>query len=197
MSGKGGRPTDYREEYNDLAYKYCLLGATDDDLAKFFDVTDTTVNNWKKQYPKFLASIKSGREEADANVANRLYSRAMGYEHKDVYVTQYQGEPVIVPVTKHYPPDTAAAIFWLKNRQRAKWRDKQDHEIVGQDGGPVQVQHQPAKVEDILKSMDDKQRAALFATLGGILEGKTGETEDKMQDKEDNPAENANSSPAG
>jgi hypothetical protein len=70
-------------------------------------------------------------------------------------------------------------------------------EIVGQGGGPVQVQAQPAKVEDVLKSMDDEQRAALFTALGGILEGKTGETEDKMQDKEDNPAENANSSPAG
>ncbi len=70
-------------------------------------------------------------------------------------------------------------------------------EIVGQGGGPIQVQAQPAKVEDILRNMDDEQRAALFATLGGILEGKTGETGDKMQDTEGNPAENDTVPPAG
>jgi len=33
---------------------------------------------------------------------------------------------MVVPTTKHYPPDATSAIFWLKNRQRDKWRDKQD-----------------------------------------------------------------------
>ena len=28
--------------------------------------------------------------------------------------------------TEHYPPDTTAAIFWLKNRQPEKWRDKKE-----------------------------------------------------------------------
>ena len=27
---------------------------------------------------------------------------------------------------KHYPPDSTAMIFWLKNRQKEKWRDKHD-----------------------------------------------------------------------
>ena len=27
---------------------------------------------------------------------------------------------------EHYPPDTTAAIFWLKNRQPEKWRDKKE-----------------------------------------------------------------------
>jgi hypothetical protein len=31
--------------------------------------------------------------------------------------------PVIVPYVKHVPPDTTAAIFWLKNRDPAHWRD--------------------------------------------------------------------------
>ena len=34
------------------------------------------------------------------------------------------GQIVITPTIKHYPPDTTAGIFWLKNRQRDKWRDK-------------------------------------------------------------------------
>jgi hypothetical protein len=34
-----------------------------------------------------------------------------------------------------------AAIFWLKNRQRGKWRDKIEQEVTGADGGPVQHNH--------------------------------------------------------
>lgn len=36
-----------------------------------------------------------------------------------------QGELVTTKVvTKHIVPDTAAQIFWLKNRAADKWRDK-------------------------------------------------------------------------
>jgi hypothetical protein len=35
-----------------------------------------------------------------------------------------------VPYVKHYPPETAAAIFWLKNRQGQQWREKQLVEIT-------------------------------------------------------------------
>ncbi len=38
----------------------------------------------------------------------------------------------MVPTIKHYPPDTTACIFWLKNRQRDKWRDRLDHEHSGE-----------------------------------------------------------------
>lgn len=42
----GGRPSKYREEYADQARKLCLLGATDADLASFFEVNEDTVNEW-------------------------------------------------------------------------------------------------------------------------------------------------------
>jgi hypothetical protein len=32
-------------------------------------------------------------------------------------------EPVYAPYTEHVPPDTTAAIFWLKNRNPSAWRD--------------------------------------------------------------------------
>jgi hypothetical protein len=34
-------------------------------------------------------------------------------------------------LVKCYPPDTAAASLWLRNRQPAKWRDKTDVEHSG------------------------------------------------------------------
>lgn len=127
-----GRPSKYREEFAEQAFKLCLLGATDKDLAGFFDTTEQTINAWKKAYPEFLEALKEGKGRADAEVANRLYRRALGYSHKEDKIFQYEGAPVIVPTTKHYPPDTTAAIFWLKNRQPHLWRDKRDLEMAGQ-----------------------------------------------------------------
>jgi len=119
-----GRPTKYKTEYIDLAYKFCLLGATDAELGDFFDVCEETINDWKRVYPEFSASIKKGKEIADATVASKLYHRATGYEHPDVDIKMYEGRIIETPLVKHYPPDTTAGIFWLKNRQHKKWRDK-------------------------------------------------------------------------
>jgi hypothetical protein len=123
------RPTIYKKEYCEQAYKLCLLGAIDKELADFFGVQEKTLNNWKHNHPEFLQSIKEGKEIADANVASRLYERAMGYSHPEDKIFNDNGEPMIVPTTKHYPPDPTAAIFWLKNRRKEQWRDKQDMEV--------------------------------------------------------------------
>lgn len=122
----GGRKSSFKDEYCDLAYKYALLGATDADLAFNFDVSEQTINNWKKQHPEFLLALKRGKEIADTKVADSLFQRAVGYSHDEDKIFQYEGKPVIVPTKKHYPPDTTAAIFWLKNRKPESWRDKQE-----------------------------------------------------------------------
>ena len=123
------RPTDYREEYDQQAYKLCLLGATDKQLANFFDTSEQTINAWKKQFPSFLESLKNGKQIADAEIANSLYERAKGYTHDDVHISNHQGEVLLTPIKKHYPPDTGAAMAWLKNRQPELWRDRRDLDI--------------------------------------------------------------------
>ena len=128
---KGGRPTDYREDYAEQAYKLALLGATDKDLADFFEVTETTINNWKLAHPTFFESLKKGKMVADATVAESLYKRANGYEHEDVDIKMYEGRIIETKLIKHYPPDTTAGIFWLKNRQPKQWRDKVETEHTG------------------------------------------------------------------
>ncbi len=122
--GDVGRPTDYKEEYNDQARKLCLLGAIDKELADFFDIAESTLNLWKKAHPQFMESIKKGKDLADAVVADSLYNRAKGYVCKDTKFATHEG--IITDereYEKHYPPETTAAIFWLKNRQPATWRD--------------------------------------------------------------------------
>jgi hypothetical protein len=135
-----GRPTLYREEYAEQAYKLCLLSATDAELADFFGVNQDTIYEWQSVHSDFSESIRRGKLSADANVAERLYQRARGYSHEAVKIFMPAGasEPVYAEYIEHYPPDTQAASLWLRNRQKDKWRDRIEH--TGADGGPVQVQ---------------------------------------------------------
>jgi len=127
---KGGRPSRYKKEYNEQARKLCLLGSTDESLADFFDVSVTTLNTWKRTHPEFLTSIRAGKIVADANVAEALYNRALGYSHPHDHISNFQGEITVTPTTKHYAPDTGAAFIWLKNR--SSWKDKQEVEHSGE-----------------------------------------------------------------
>lgn len=136
----GGRPSSYNDAYAEQALKLCRLGATDKELADFFGVSEQTINTWKVKHKKFLESLKEGKQMADAEVAHKLYRRAIGYSHEAVKIVANAntGQEHIVPFTEHYPPDTTACIFWLKNRRPDLWRDKLQQELTGKDGGPVE-----------------------------------------------------------
>lgn len=125
-----GQPTSYKEEYNDLAFKYCLMGATDERLAEFFDVCVDTINNWKIAHPEFFASIKKGKHEADFEVANSLFGRAKGYEYTEVRDEVSEQGVKKVTTRKQMAADPTSMIFWLKNRQPKQWRDKQETVVV-------------------------------------------------------------------
>lgn len=141
---KRGRPSKYKEEFTEQARKLCLLGATDAELAEFFDVSEATLNTWKKEHPDFLESLKDGKLLADATIADSLYQRAKGYSHKAVKIMVVAGVVEQVEYIEHYPPDPTSMIFWLKNRQPKRWRDKQ------QDGDA------PQSAADVLRELADR-----------------------------------------
>lgn len=130
----GGRPSSYKPEFAEQARKLCRLGATDEELAEFFGVSKQTVNSWKKAHPEFLSSLKLGKDLSDAEVADKLFHRATGYSHKAVKFFVIAGKVVSKQYVEHYPPDTAAAIFWLKNRRKLQWRNAPDAEGGGAPG---------------------------------------------------------------
>lgn len=120
-----GRPTEYKEDYSQHAYNYCLMGATNEKLAEFFKVSVATINNWKNVHPEFLDAIKKGRDIYDTETVEKsLLDRANGYTHKEQKVFCNNGKIVTKEVDKHYPPDPTSMIFWLKNRNPKRWRDK-------------------------------------------------------------------------
>lgn len=128
-----GRPTKYQECYADQAQKLCRLGATDAEVADFFGVDVATVHRWKHLHPEFCDALKIGKDEADARVERSLYHRAIGYKQEAVKIFMPAGAeaPVYAPYTEVVGPDTTAAIFWLKNRKKGDWRDRQEIEHSG------------------------------------------------------------------
>lgn len=128
-----GRPSMYQPQFSEQALKLCRLGATDRELADFFGVSEQTINAWKTAHPEFLESLRAGKGMADAEVADKLFKRATGYEHAAVKIVANAntGQEHIVDYTERYPPDTTAAIFWLKNRRPDLWRDKTEQQLSG------------------------------------------------------------------
>ena len=140
MAGRG-RPSDYKPEYAKQAEKLAQLGATDQEVASFFDVDVRTVYRWKHDHDDFCHALKVGKEIADDRVERSLYQKAIGYEQQDVkiFMPANAEEPVYAPFVAKISPDTTAAIFWLKNRRSQEWRDKRETELTGSEGGPLQV----------------------------------------------------------
>lgn len=95
------------------------MGLTDDQIAVVLDISVRTLNYWKKK-PGFGRALKRGKLKADFAVTQSLYRKAIGYEAVDK-----EGERVKIP------GETTACIFWLKNRQPDKWRDRQDVSAPG------------------------------------------------------------------
>ena len=145
---ENGRPSLFKEEYIELAYKYTLLGATDEILAKYFNVSEKTIANWKNEFPDFLQSIKKGKEQADIEVVDSLFNKAKGFTkvvQKAFKLKQHingEGSDERIELANeevYIPPDTTAIIFWLKNRQPELWRDKIQNEVTGKDGKPIEI----------------------------------------------------------
>lgn len=148
------RPSKFKPEFVELARKLAALGATDREAADFFEVDEATLHRWKHTQPEFCESLKVGKETADARVEQSLYRRAVGYSHDAVKIAiNAEGKVTEAPFTEHYPPDTTAMIFWLKNRKPGEWRDVKAQEV----SGSIDANHtlQPAGVSEALSWIAD------------------------------------------
>lgn len=84
-------------------------GLTNDQIAENMQIDRSTFYDWCNKYTDFADLLKEDKDYADTQVENALYKQAL-----DGNVT--------------------AAIFWLKNRRRNNWKDKQDVEVSGEVG---------------------------------------------------------------
>lgn len=81
-------------------------GLTEEQISHNMGIRRETLWEWKKRYPNINNVLKVNKDIADRQVENALHKAAL------------EG-------------NTTAMIFWLKNRKRAEWRDKQEVEHSG------------------------------------------------------------------
>lgn len=124
---KRGRPPKFDEKKLELMQLLYKAGKTDEQVANLIDVSIRTIHGWKTKYPELLHPLKDWKLEADKEVVKSLYERATGYTR----TVERLGKDGVVPCIEEMAPDPTSMIFWLKNRQPDKWRDKQDHELSG------------------------------------------------------------------
>lgn len=101
-----GRPSDYDEAYLPEVLQLVEQGATSVEIAEHLDISTVTFWRWCKAYPELRNAVKGAKDAQDDRVEEALRINAV-----------LQG-------------NVTAQIFWLKNRQPDKWRDRKETEII-------------------------------------------------------------------
>jgi hypothetical protein len=144
---KGGAPTKYNAAiYPDIVKALAAKGYTEAEIYGIIKISAPTFIKWKKIHPEFLKAVREGNLIPNTEVEMALLKRAKGYQYDEQIetpvMTKKNNKPFTkmeVTVVRHLEkaPDTLAQIFWLKNRDPARWRDKQDIEHSGNIGYKV------------------------------------------------------------
>ena len=147
----------YNEKYHvDWAWSLALKGATDEEIAEAFHISVRTLHRWKKTHPELLTALEEGKDVADARVKRSLYQRAVGFEAKEVTqiieqdpATGTQRVSKTQVTTKHIVPDTMACMYWLNNRSKGEFSQRQEVTL----GGSVRTSPMEKLTEDELRSL--------------------------------------------
>lgn len=177
-----GRPSLYQPDTMPYqAYIMCAQhGATFAELAAIWGITASTVSDWVNEYPDFAKAIRAGRDAFNVGqIEQSLVKRALGFEYEEVSTKSIQykikslqdGKEIskLVPAVevtrtkKLVAPDVAAIIFYLKNRDPERWKDKMAELSISGDIGDVKATLTGCSVEE-LRGLRDAVRTAIPGT---------------------------------
>jgi len=124
----GRPPIEITPELCEKAESLAAQGLTMEQIISCLNMGRTSFYEKKAEFTDFSDAIKSGQDKGVAVITNKLFERGKGYSHPEEKIfCGKDGEVTRVITTKHWPPDTTAQIFYLKNR--AGWKDKTEFDI--------------------------------------------------------------------
>lgn len=126
---KRGRKSGFNARLTETIVRLSKSGKTNEQIADVLGISSRTLTNWMGKFDDLFLAVREARQVADELVEASLFSRALGYSHPEEKVFQYEGQIVTHETIKQYPPDTQAAMFWLRNRQPARWKEKTDSDV--------------------------------------------------------------------
>ena len=126
---KGGRPPiEIDDAICEKAQSLAAQGLSQDEIALCLGMGQSTLYEKKAKFLEFSEAIKRGQAKGVAIITNKLFERAQGYSHPEEKIfCSKDGDITRADTTKHWPPDTTAQIFYLKNR--AGWTDKTELDL--------------------------------------------------------------------
>ena len=140
------RLSNYNEKYHDdWAWSLAIKGSTHKEIAEAFGISRRTFEYWLTDHPSLAAAVTEGKEIADAKVERSLYQRAIGMEVTDsenIVEMDRNGNPKPLKVKttkKRLAPDTMAIMYWLNNRKRGEWMQKQKFELEASNESETDV----------------------------------------------------------
>ncbi len=130
---KRGKPSLYSKQTTEKAVAAAAQGALDVELAEVIGVNPSTLARWKGRYPEFAKALEDAREKPIKAVEAALYRSAMGYTHTEerIFFSARSGKVTRIKALKHYPPNPASMIFYLKNRAPQLWKNLYDNGLPG------------------------------------------------------------------
>ena len=147
MAGRKGKYDTHVQPRLTSITAWRRRGLIEEEICKNLGVSVSSFAEYKNAHSELLEALKTGKDDADAQVENALFKRAVGYEFietKSLLTTGKDGQTGsgsgrVEKITKAERPDVTAQIFYLKNRAADRWRDRIGHEVTGAGGGPLQT----------------------------------------------------------
>lgn len=132
-----GRPTKYDQIKDNLpkVQELAANGFTDEEICKSIGISTTSFYEYKNKYPEFAESLKNGKVNADNQVIQSLFKRAIGYEFVEEHLEYVPGSDnsktlikSVKKVKKQMAGDVMAMIYWLNNRRKLDWKYRHTEE---------------------------------------------------------------------
>ena len=128
-----GAPSKYKPEYCQDLIDHMSKGHSLTAWCAGKDVIKETAYNWMRDNPEFLLAFKNAQQKAQQHWENMLHLTAAG---------KLKG-------------NLGAQIFWMKNRFRDEWKDRQDLEF---SAAPAEIN----EGSDLLKAIPSEDLTMLI-----------------------------------